>query len=277
MECSNCHADSREGASSCEFCQTSFGDLCPTCGSANRPGAKFCSECGQRLPGEPGRPMAVSAGGRLPSEMRSDAPTERRQLTVMFYDLAESTTIATALDPEDLREVIGAFHRCVTEEVRALGGFVARYVGDGALVYFGYPQAHENDPERAIATGLAAVDAVSRLTVHGYRPRLRIGIATGLVVVGDIVGTGVIPEQDVAGETPNLAARLQSLAEPDTVVISATTRRLSGGLFKYADLGELSLKGFAEPQRVWRVIGKGSVDSRFEAHRDGGLTNALVG
>jgi predicted ATPase/class 3 adenylate cyclase len=194
----------------------------------------------------------------------------------MFYDLAESTTIASQLDPEDLGDVIGAFHRCVTEEVKQLGGFVARYVGDGALVYFGYPQAHENDPERAIVAGLAAVNAVSRLTLlNGYRPSLRIGIATGLAIVGDIVGTGVGPEQDIAGEAPNLAARLQALAKPDSVVICAKTQRLSGGLFDYSDLGELALKGFPEPQRVWRVTGKAVVDSRFEAQRAGGVTRLI--
>jgi class 3 adenylate cyclase/predicted ATPase len=268
------HADSRERPVSREFFAMPFGDLCPACGSANRSGAKFCSECGQRLFEErtsQALPVLMTRG-----ESRSEAPTERRQLTVMFYDLAESTTIATALDPEDLREVIGAFHRCVTDEVTRLGGFVARYVGDGALVYFGYPQAHENDPERAIAAGLAAVDVVSRLTLHGYQPRVRIGIATGLVVVGDIVGIGTASEQDIAGETPNLAARLQALAEPDSIVISSTTQRLSGRLFRYSDLGQQQLKGFDEPQRVWRVIGKGPVDSRFEARNVTRVTK-LVG
>lgn len=255
----------------------SIDDLCPTCGSANRAGAKFCSECGQRIPAaQPILTRSVSTTGGLGRNSRGEAPAERRQLTVMCYDLVDSTTMATALDPEDLREVMRAFHRCITDEVERLGGFVARYIGDGALAYFGYPRAHENDPERAIAAGLAAIDAVSRLTLHGHRPRVRIGIATGLVVIGDIVGAGGYPEQDIAGGTPNLAVRLQALAEPGSIVISSTARRLVGNLFNYSDLGEQRLKGFAEPQRPWRVIGKGPVDSRFEARHDTGRTK-LVG
>jgi predicted ATPase/class 3 adenylate cyclase len=277
MECSTDHANSREGSSLCKSCAASVGNLCPVCGSVNRVQAKFCSECGQRLRVSDLRQIVaqpIIVGFR--DQAHSHTPTERRMLTVMFYDLAESTTIASQLDPEDLGDVIGAFHRCVSEQVKQLGGFVARYVGDGALVYFGYPQAHENDPERAIVAGLAAVNAVSRLTLlNGYRPSLRIGIATGLAIVGDIVGTGVCPEQDIAGEAPNLAARLQAVAEPDSLVICAKTQRLSGGLFDYSDLGELALKGFPEPQRVWRVIGKAAVDSRFEAQRAGGVTRLI--
>ena len=160
---------------------------------------------------------------------RADA--ERRQLTVMFCDLVGSTPLSARLDPEDLREIIGAYHRCVTEIVEGFGGFVARYMGDGVLVYFGYPQAHEDDAERATRCGLALVDRVGRLNL-GEKLRARVGIATGLVVVG-----GEVVEHDVVGETPNLAARLQALAEPDAVVIAAGTRRLVGDLFEYRELG----------------------------------------
>ena len=149
---------------------------------------------------------------------------ERRQMTVMFYDLVGSTTVASTLDPEDVRDVIGAFHRCVRNEVTRSDGFVARYVGDGGLIYFGYPQAHEDDAGRSIYAGLAAIDAVSRLSLlDGYKPKIRVGVAAGLVVVGDIVGAGNVPEQDIVGQTPNLAARLQAFAAPGELVICTAT------------------------------------------------------
>lgn len=195
----------------------------------------------------------------------------------MFYDLVGSTTVASRLDPEDLRDVIGAFHRCVREEVTRIGGFVARYLGDGGLIYFGYPEAHEDDAERAMHAGLRAIEAVSRLTLlAGYKPEIRIGVATGLVVVGDIVGVGSLPEQDIVGQTPNLAARLQSIADPGTMVIADTTQRVAGRLFEYLELGPLVLKGFAEPVRAWRVLGTGRAETRFEAQRETGFTS-LVG
>jgi class 3 adenylate cyclase len=154
---------------------------------------------------------------------RADA--ERRQLTVMFCDLVGSTELSARLDPEDLREVIAAYHRAVAETVTALDGFVAKYMGDGVLVYFGYPSAHEDDAERAVRAGLGVVDAVARLDAKSVTLRARVGIATGLVIVGDLIGEGSAQEQSVVGETPNLAARLQALAEPDAVVIAAGTRR----------------------------------------------------
>jgi class 3 adenylate cyclase len=150
---------------------------------------------------------------------------ERRQLTVMFCDLVGSTALSARLDPEDLREVIAAYHRAVADVVRSLDGFVAKYMGDGVLVYFGYPRAHEDDAERAVRVGLGVIDAVGRLDVKSVKLQARIGIATGLVVVGDLIGEGSAQEQSVVGETPNLAARLQALAEPDAVVIAAGTRQ----------------------------------------------------
>src|SRR6516162_2695608 len=165
------------------------------------------------------------------------AEAERRQLTVMFCDLVGSTPLSSRLDPEDLREVIAAYHRAVAEIVAGFDGFVAKYMGDGVLVCFGYPRAHEDDAERAIRAGLGAVDGVARLDVNSVKLQARVGIATGLVVVGDLIGAGSAQEQSVVGETPNLAARLQNLAEPDTVVIAASTRRLVGNLFEYRDLG----------------------------------------
>jgi class 3 adenylate cyclase len=198
------------------------------------------------------------------------AEAERRHLTVMFCDLVGSTPLSARLDPEDLRGIIGAYHRCVTEIVEGFGGFVARYMGDGVLVYFGYPQAHEDDAERATRCGLALVDRVPQLD-QAEELHVRVGIATGLVVVG-----GEIVEHDVAGDTPNLAARLQALTEPDTVVIAASTRRLIGDLFEYRNLGEKELKGIAGPVSAWQALRPSGVESRFEALRGSALT-PLVG
>src|SRR5437899_2625943 len=173
-------------------------------------------------------PAAVPAASR---DAPAQADVERRQLTVMFCDLVGSTALAARLDPEDLREVIAAYHRAVAQIVAGFDGFVAKYMGDGVLVYFGYPRAHEDDADRAVRAGLGLIDAVGRLDVKSAKLQARVGIATGLVVVGDLTGEGSAQEQSVVGETPNLAARLQALAEPDAVVISTGTRRLVGDLF----------------------------------------------
>jgi class 3 adenylate cyclase/predicted ATPase len=191
---------------------------------------------------------------------------ERRQLTVMFCDLVGSTALSSRLDPEDLREVIGAYHGCVAGTVAGFAGFVAKYMGDGVLVYFGYPEAHEDDAERAVRAGLAVIGVVGTLTTP-ERLSVRIGIASGLVVVGDLIGAGAAQERGVVGETPNLAARLQALAAPGTLVIAESTRRQIGGLFEIQDLGPQPLAGFAEPQRAARVLGESGILSRFEALR----------
>jgi class 3 adenylate cyclase/predicted ATPase len=199
---------------------------------------------------------------------------ERRQLTVMFCDLVGSTPLSTRFDPEDLREIVGAYHRCVADTVARFAGFVAKYMGDGVLVYFGYPEAHEDDAERAVRTGLAVIDAVGRLATPEPLS-VRLGVASGLVVVGDLIGAGAAQERGVVGETPNLAARLQAVAQPGTLVIADSTRRQIGTLFEIEDLGPQPLAGFAEPQRAWRVVGESGVVSRFEALRSG--TTPLVG
>jgi len=201
---------------------------------------------------------------------------ERRQLTVMFCDLVGSTELSSRLDPEDLREVIGAYHRAVAEVVAGFDGFVAKYMGDGVLVYFGYPRAHEDDAERAVRAGLGIIDAVGRLDIKSANPQARVGIATGLVIVGDLIGEGSAQEQSVVGETPNLAARLQALAEPDAVVIAPGTRRLVGDLFEYRDLGAVEVRGLARPVPAWQVLRPSAVASRFEALRGSALTR-LVG
>ena len=192
----------------------------------------------------------------------------------MFCDLVGSTALSARLDPEDLRAVIGRYHACVVETVSRFDGFVAKYMGDGVLVYFGYPQAHEDDAEQAVRAGLALVNAVGEMEAPGQF-QLRIGIATGLVVVGDLIGAGSAQEQAIVRETPNLAARLQALAEPNAIVIAESTRRLIGALFELADLGPQSLKGFAEPQRAWRVLAENRALGRFEALRSG--ATPLVG
>jgi class 3 adenylate cyclase len=174
-----------------------------------------------------------------PASKSATDSAERRQVTVMFSDLVGSTALSARVDPEDLREVISAYQKCVAETVQRFGGFVAKYMGDGVLVYFGYPQAHEDDAERAVRAGLELIQAVSGLKSSAAL-QTRVGIATGLVVVGDLIGTGAAQEQAVVGETPNLAARLQSIAEPNTVVIGESARKLIGNLFDLQDLGGLS-------------------------------------
>ena len=219
-----------------------------------------------------------AAEGEAPSSPTVAAPeAERRHLTVLFCDLVGSTELATCLDPEDLREVIRAYQDACAGAIVRFEGHVAKYMGDGVLAYFGYPRAHEGEAERAVCAGLQAVRAVGALTPCAGPPlQARVGIATGMVVVGDLVGEGAAQEQAVVGETPNLAARLQALAEPGSVVVGPTTRRLLGGLFDYADLGVHRLKGFAAPVRAWRVLGSGRAEGRFEARQAAGLT-PLVG
>jgi class 3 adenylate cyclase len=210
----------------------------------------------------------------LKPRLEAQRGAERRQLTVMFCDLVGSTALSARFDPEDLRELIGAYHSSVAETVARFDGFVAKYMGDGVLVYFGYPQAHEDDAERAVRAGLAVIDAVAR--VAAAEPlQARLGVASGLVVVGDLIGEGAAQERGVVGDTPNLAARLQAFATPGTLVVADTTRRHVGGLFDVEDLGPQQIAGFAEPQHAWRIVGESGIVSRFEALRSG--ATPLVG
>jgi class 3 adenylate cyclase len=199
---------------------------------------------------------------------------ERRQVTVMFCDLVGSTALSARMDPEDLREVISAYQKCVADTVQRFGGFVAKYMGDGVLIYFGYPQAHEDDAERAVRAGLELVAAVGGLKTHAPL-QTRVGIATGLVVVGDLIGSGASQEQAIVGETPNLAARLQSVAEPNSVVVAESTRKLVGNLFEVEDLGSKEFKGISGPVRAWTALRPSSVESRFEAMHASGLTELI--
>ena len=204
----------------------------------------------------------------------SDA-AERRQVTVMFADLVGSTELSARMDPEDLRDIMSTYQKCVTETVRRFDGFVARHMGDGVLAYFGYPQAHEDDAERAVRAGLDLIAGLAALKAPLVL-QVRIGIATGLVVVGDLVGTGEAQERGIVGETPNLAARLQSIAAPNTVVLADDTRRLVGNLFELQDLGTPHLKGITGSARAWAAVRPSAVESRFEALHTGALS-ALVG
>lgn len=211
-----------------------------------------------------------------PSPAAPSSEAERRQLTVMFCDLVGSTALSTRLDPEDLREVITAFQDECRAAVERYDGFIARYMGDGVLVYFGYPQAHEDDAERAVRAGLDVVRATTGLNAEtGKRYdvvlAVRVGVATGPVVVGDIIGEGAAEEAAVIGETPNLAARLQAVAEPNQVVVASATHQLSGASFDYEDLGTHELKGIAQPVQAWRALGESDVHGRYGAGRiDGG-------
>ena len=238
---------------------------CPQCGSANPDAKRFCGDCGAAL-GPPVRALEPAPG----------AGAERRQLTLMFCDIVGSTALSVMLDPEDLREIMTAYHHCCTEVIAGHRGTIARFMGDGVLAHFGYPQAHEDDAECAVRAALALIDETSRLAAGRAQIQVRIGIATGLVVVGDLIGEGSARERAVVGQTPNLAARLQALAEPGTVVISTSTRQLVGGLFEYIDLGTHELKGFSAPVHAWQVVGESAAKSRFEALRASGMS-PLVG
>jgi class 3 adenylate cyclase/tetratricopeptide (TPR) repeat protein len=248
---------------------------CMRCGAKIREPARFCAGCASSQPG--------MRGGMSPADrrdVRSNAnhvlplQAERRQITAMFCDLVDSTRLARGLDLEDLAEVMGAYRSAAAETVQRFGGFIARYVGDGVLIYFGWPKTDEFDAERSVRAGLALLDAVRRISAKGQCLRARVGIATGLVVAGETIGPGA--QEDATGQALYLAARLEELAEPDTVVIAHATRTQVGEFFDCRDLGTFEVKGFAEPVRAWRVIGEKAVQSRFEALRGSGLT-PLVG
>jgi class 3 adenylate cyclase len=233
------------------------------------------------------RSSAAAEAPAPPPAMAAARPeAERRQLTVMFVDLVGSTELSARLDPEDMSRVVRAYQECCAHVIERWGGHVAKYMGDGVVAYFGWPQAHEDEAERAVRAGLELVGAVHALDApglascggcEGSQPlAARVGIATGLVMVGELIGDGAAREETVVGETPNLAARLQALAAPGSVVISQATRRLIGGLFELADLGPQRLKGFAELLAAWRVAGEGWAEGRFEALHGERLT-PLVG
>ena len=216
ITCRSCGATLSAESRFCSHCGAPQGTVCPACRHDNAPGSRFCSACGAKVASVPPSSQAAPT----PPRPAGAARAERRQLTVMFCDLVGSTVLSTQLDPEDLREVIAAYHECVADTVSRFQGYVAQYLGDGALIYFGYPHATENDAERAIRAALAVIAAVAELRPRGQTLAVRVGIASGSVVAGNIVGPIAKPEHGAIGETPNLAARLQALTEPDTVVVA---------------------------------------------------------
>jgi class 3 adenylate cyclase len=258
MRCSKCDSENRERRKFCSNCGASLSVTCPKCGASNQPGEKFCGECGAGLGDSPAPkaedtiPVAVSATG------------ERRHLTVLFCDLLGSTEIASRLDPEEWRELVASYHRAAADAITRFGGHVAKYLGDGVMAFFGYPEAHENDAERAVRAGLQLLDSLARLNeTSSHDPRLaaRIGIDSGAVVVG----AGAGHNADAFGDTPNIAARVQAAAEPDSLVVSSSTHELVSGLFLVEDRGPHSLKGLAEPLRLYRIIRPSGARGRLEA------------
>ena len=255
------------GQAICGDCGAPLASRCPACGGENPPGNRYCGDCGASLTEDAATSTPPpSAVERVKNVVAG--PAERRQLTVMFCDLVGSTELAALLDPEDMREVIRAYQDLAARVIGRFDGQIARFLGDGLLIYFGYPRAHENDAERAILAGLELVGAVAGIEAYpGRAIQARIGIATGLVVVG-----GSDEERDsVVGETPNLAARLQTLAQPGAVVVAPHTHRLVAGLFEFADLGRHELRGFAEPIQVWHALRESKAEDRFRARHRGGL------
>ena len=210
---------------------------------------------------------ALEDGARFKPAVPAAEPreAERRHLTVMFCDLVGSTALAARLDPEDMRTLIGVYHRCIAEVIGRYQGTIARYMGDGALVYFGFPQSHEDDAGRAVRAALSLIGAVASIRNVAAALQIRVGIATGTVLVTELLIEKTPAEQEVVGETPNLAARLQTMAETGTVLICASTRRLTGGEFQYRHLGPVALKGWSEPVQVYQVLGTSGAESRFEA------------
>ncbi|MDE5455322.1 AAA family ATPase [Bradyrhizobium sp. CSA112] len=255
MHCTNCAAEVPEQRKFCGQCGAAVVRRCLACGAANPALNKFCGDCGIKL--------RVDSPPVVPTA-RDSRPIERRQLTVLFCDLVGSTALSARLDPEDFSAIIASYRRCITETVARFDGFVARHHGDGAIVCFGYPQAHEDDAERAVQASLALVQAIAALPAK-EKLSARVGVATGVAIVGDMSDSAISEEHGILGDTPNLAARLQSLAQPGGVVISGRTKTIAGPQFEYLDLGKVEIKGFVKPVAAWQVAGKTTVTSRSHA------------
>jgi class 3 adenylate cyclase len=270
MRCPQCHTENKAHRKFCAACGQALALACLICGFVNEPDDQFCGGCGQALTAIP-PPESTRPSNTAQPEGQSATPAtsmpvtphpadaERRQLTVMFCDLTDSTPLAEQLDPEDLREVVRAYQQMCAEVIQRFEGHIAQYLGDGLLVYFGWPQAHDDDAQRAVQAGLGILAAMGTLNTRlerdkGLRLAVRVGIHTGLVMVGEMGGGGR-HEQLARGDTPNVAARIQGLAAPDTVLITAATHRLAQGYFTIAPLGPQILKGVAAPVPVYRVLG----------------------
>src|SRR5689334_13656009 len=256
MRCSKCGSDNRGGRKFCTTCGTALIASCPTCGAPIEQGESFCGECGSAL-GEAGQAAAADTASVTASA------GERRHITVLFCDLVGSTALAARLDPEEWREIIADYHRAAAQAIERFGGHVAQYLGDGVMAYFGWPAAHNNAAESAARAGLAIVEQVAKLSQQPARGMLsaRVGIDSGAVVVGAGAGKTV----DVFGDVPNIAARMQAMAEPDTVVVTGATQRLIAGLFVVEDRGARSIKGIERPVQLYRLVEPSGVQGRLEA------------
>ncbi len=270
MYCPDCGTANNHTGHDCLDCQSGLPTGCPSCGQINSLSNRFCCQCGSSLLAlGAGAASALTALSSVASASAVQASNlthraERRQLTVLFCDLVGSTALSQHLDPEDLRDLIHLFQQQCAAAVGQFDGYVARYMGDGLLAYFGYPQAHELDAERAVRAGLAIVQRVTSMAkVDGHCLQVRVGIETGLVVAGDIVGQGEAQEHTVLGDTPNIAARLQALAAPDSVVIGPSIHGIVGGHFSCEGLGVQTLKGIAEPMAIFRVTAVTDNQNRF--------------
>ena len=255
MRCQSCSAENPQGAKFCIQCATALQRRCLKCGLGNPPEARFCSQCAE--------PLDAGAPIRAEAEPHDSLRGERRHLTVLFCDLVNSTGIASQLDPEEWREIVTEYQRSAAQAVRRFDGYVAQYLGDGVMAYFGYPQAHDNDAERAARAGLAILDGISRLNEQPARPKLsaRIGIDSGSVVIG----AGAGKDADVFGDAPNVAARVQAAAEPDSVLMTDAAHRLVSGLFVVEDRGAQALKGIEQPVQLFRVVQPRAVRGRLQA------------
>src|SRR6202790_312469 len=255
MRCTKCGTDNAAGSRFCNQCATPLSERCPKCAFENTPEARFCAQCAAPL--DAAAPISVEA------EPRDGLTGERRHLTVLFCDLVNSTSLAAQLDPEEWREIVAEYHHAAAQAIERFGGHVAQYLGDGVMAYFGYPEAHDNAAERAARAGLAMLDAISRLNEHAARPKLsaRIGIDSGAVVVG----AGAGGDADVFGDTPNIAARVQTAAAPGTVLVTADMHRLVSGLFVVEDRGAQALKGDKRRIQLNGGIQPRGVRGRLEA------------
>ena len=283
MYCPRCHTENEQRARFCLECGRSFASCCASCGAEVPARAKFCPNCGVLLAGEQaagsGQPPQISATSNqtTPPLESGGERAERRQLTVLFCDLAGSTELARTLDPEDFSEVLQAYQAVSEVVVKRFDGHIAQVLGDGLLVYFGYPKAHEDDAQRAVRAGLGILEAIRSLNPklqrdHNVRLVAKIGIHTGLVVAGEIVGG----ERLALGETPNLAARLKDVVDSEALVISEATQRLVTGYFDIRDLGPRDLKGIGQVTAVYQVLHERAARSRLEVAGPAGLT-PLVG
>src|SRR2546426_3894166 len=271
--CSQCGFENRVGVRFCEHCGAKPPELiCPACGAAVPPDRRFCWSCGKPLAPSTERASVVGPSAVTPNRTAPEA--ERRQLTVMFCDLVGSTALSERLDPEDLRDVLRAYQDTCAEALRRFEGHIAQTLGDGLMVYFGYPRADEDDVHRAVRAGLEILHGIAGLdrrlrAERGVAVAVRIGIHTGLVVAGEVGGADTRADMAVIGETPNVAARLQALATPNTVVVSEATWRLLGGAVEAEELGGDSLKGPSPPQRLFPILKEHPPEGRDSPFRPG--------